>query len=96
MNIEDLPSPKFSRKSFNRNIYNLFWLPFQIILEFPSAFLTYSSMGFKLAVVIWLFFIALLFFSGMLTIKIAVGLAIIAILAWAGVALLLALLRWIF
>lgn len=96
MNIEDLPRPKFSRKTFNRNAYNLFWLPFQIIFEFPSAFLAYSSMGFKLTVVTWLFFIAFLFFSGMLTTKVAVGLAIIAVLAWAGMALLLALLRLIF
>lgn len=96
MNIEDLPRPKFSRKPFNRSVYDLFWAPFQMMWDFPGNFLAHSSMGFKLVAVIWIFFNGLLFFSGILTIKVAVGLAIIAILAWAGVALLLALLRLIF
>lgn len=95
MKMNDLPVPQFL-KPLNRRVYDIFWVPFgmcwDLVVGLLIRFLACCHVGFGLAAFGWMFMMVFMYFMDALTVDVAFGMAVIAILAGAGITAVLAVL----
>jgi hypothetical protein len=96
MKMNDLPVPQF-KKPLNRRVYSLFWSPFGICWDLVVGllihFLKCLHVGFGLATFGWVFMMVFMYFMDALTPDVALGMAVIAIVAGTSITAVFALLK---
>lgn len=93
MRFRDLPRFGLIKKPLNRKIYDFFWWPFKILLNFFSGFIKSLKAGMMLAIACCIILTIFMLFMGALTLKVAGGLGIIFMVAGLILSLLMGIVR---
>lgn len=96
MRMTDLPVPQ-SHTPLNRRVYGFFWMPCQICWDLVDGllerFLSCACVGFGLAAFGWVFMMCFMYFMDALTLTVAFGMAVIAVLAGVAITAFFAVFR---